>query len=266
MLRKRAIISFEGRCEMNCKHCFALEQESNYAANDVNAIVDSLAKEDFDIIYVSHNKENFLYADDGVALCEKLFDRYGRDLCVTSRCVLNDEMLHRMAQLNRKMKKQDKQIFWCESAPALKSTSLMEDLGKVPSPEERICFLGRLRDNDICSILSVRPLFPSAVIPDDEIEELVKMASNKADAVITGGLITTAEIDQRLGLNREGWKYLDGNDSAYLVGAIGVEARFVDVRNEIYHLKDCCGLYGIKFFEHSLQAINALIEEKKLYV
>ena len=59
------------------------------------------------------------------------------------------------------------------------------------------------------------------------------MAIGNVDAIITGGLITTEEIDKRLGLNYENWKYLEGNDSAYLVEAISDKARFVDVREEI---------------------------------
>lgn len=258
MFSNRVIVSFEGKCEMNCKHCFALEQESKYVEDNVDTVVESLVNREFDIIYVSHNKENFLYADAGVTLCEKLYERYCKDLCITSRCVLDDEMLDRLVLLNNKMKNKGQRLYWCESVPALQSASIIEDLRKVPSPEERINFLGRLRENGIPSILSVRPLFPSEVIPDDEIRELLSMALNKIDAVITGGLITTEEIDKRLELNQQNWKYLKGNDSAYLVGAISKKARFVDVRREVLHLKECCDLYEMKFFEHSLQAINYL--------
>ena len=159
------------------------------------------------------------------------------------------------------MKRCNKHIYWCESVPALQSASIMEDLNKVPSPQERIKFLGKLKDGGIYSILTVRPLFPSVVVTYDEIDELVRLASNNIDAVITGGLITTDAIDRRLGINQEGWNYLEGNDSAYLVGAIGKNARFVDVRKEISHLRRCCDLYGVKFFEHSMQAINYLISK-----
>lgn len=258
MFDKRVFVSFEGKCEMNCRHCFALEQEDEFNKNDISKIVDSLVDKEFDIIYVSHNKENFTNAEDGVKLCEKLYEKYNKDLCVTSRCILNNEMLSRVVRLNEKMKKNKKRIYWCESVPALTSASIIEDLKKLPLPEERIRFLGRLKINDIYSILTVRPLFPSVVIPDSEIAELISMASDKVDAVITGGLITTEAIDRRLDLKQVEWKYLENNDSAYLVGAISEKARFVDVRKEVVHLKECCNLHGVKFFEHSLQAINYL--------
>lgn len=258
MFSNRIIVSFEGRCELNCKHCFALEQENEYMRNDVDAIVDSLDDKEFDIIYVSHNKENFWHAIDGVELCEKLYARYRKDMCITSRCVLDNEMFNRMVMLNNTMKNQGKRIFWCESVPALESASIIEDLNKVPSPEKRIDFLGRLRANDIYAILSIRPLFPSEVIPNEEIKRLIEMAIGNVDAIITGGLITTEEIEKRLVLNYENWKYLEGNDSAYLVGAISGKARFVDVRDEIMSLRNCCEVCEIPFFEHSLQAINYL--------
>ncbi len=258
MFSNRVIVSFEGRCEMNCKHCFALEQESNYMKNDIDIIVNSLFDKEFDIIYVSHNKENFFHASDGVNLCERLYEKYGKDICITSRCVLNDEMFNRIVLLNDKMKKKGKRIYWCESVPAVQSASIIEDLSIVPSPEERINFLGKLKINGVFAILSIRPLFPSEVIPNEEIRQLVQMALNRVDAIITGGLITTEEIDRRLDLNQDNWKFLENNDSEYLVGAINKNARFVDVRNEILYLRDCCEACGIKFFEHSLQAVNYL--------
>lgn len=101
-------------------------------------------------------------------------------------------------------------------------------------------------------------LFPSEVIPNEEIKRLIEMAIGNVDAIITGGLITTEEIEKRLVLNYENWKYLEGNDSAYLVGAISGKARFVDVRDEIMSLRNCCEVCEIPFFEHSLQAINYL--------
>lgn len=259
MFKKREIVSFAGRCEMNCKHCFALEQENNLESNDVEMVVDSLKDKEFDIIYVSHNKENFFKPEDGLRLCERLYETYKKDLCVTSRCVLENETFEKLVLLNKKMKSKGKRIYWCASVPAMESASIMEDLSKVPSPKERIEFLHKLKTNGICSILSVRPMFPNSVIPDEEICNLIKQSAQSVHAVITGGLITTAEIDKRLGLIQTNWKYSPNNDSDYLVGAIGKEARFVDVEDEILHLKKCCDLYGVAFFAHSMQAINYLV-------
>lgn len=258
MFRKRVIVSFSGRCEMNCKHCFALEMEDVYKKNDIDGVVNEIAGMDFDIIYVSHNKENFYNSNEGIGLCEKLYDRYGKDLCITSRCVLTDNMIDRLEKLDRLMKGDGKRIFWCESIPALESASLTEDLNMVPEPLKRLHFIGELKKRGICTMMSVRPLFPCTIISNEEIHRLIKAALHNVDAIITGGLITTEEIDKRLNMNQETWDYLDNNESDYLVGAVKDNAKFVDVRKEIQHLKNCCDEFGIRFFEHSLQAVNSL--------
>ncbi len=58
---------------INCKLCYTFglnEDNKNLTAED---IVDSLEGKIFDVIYVSHNKENFIDPSKGIDLCRKLF-------------------------------------------------------------------------------------------------------------------------------------------------------------------------------------------------
>lgn len=258
MNKERVIVSFSGRCEMNCKHCFALEQEKDFQLNDVDSVVNSLEHENFDIIYVSHNKENFYKPWEGVELCEKLYYKYRKDLCITSRCVLDDNSFDRMVRLNDTMKKEGHDMFWCISIPALERAYVTEDFSKVPSPQERISFLEKIKLANIYSILTIRPLFPEQIISHEEIKNLLDLVQNCIDVVITGGLVVTDYILERLCIESQDLQYYEGNESQYLVGAISENARFVDVHKEKDMLRKYCEKLNIVFFEHSMEAINYL--------
>lgn len=254
MIKERVLVSLPGKCPLNCKHCFALEQEEE-GFSSMDEVIESISDKNFDIIYVSHLKENFVNPEEGVCFCERLFERYRKDICVTSRCVLTDVFIQRLSRLNAAMKEQGHRLFWCESIPALESAALTEDLSKIPTPHERINFLEKLENAGITTIMSVRPLFPSSSISKNEIGRLIEYAKNCVSAVITGGLIVTPQIEKRFSIDTQNWEYSE-NNSDYLVGVIKNNAKFVDVNKELTVLSDCCKKNSIPFFLHSMQAIN----------
>lgn len=245
---------------MGCKHCFATEINNGECENSIDEVMNSIQKEkdEFEIIYVSHYKENFTDQELGIELCKRLFEKYKKDICITSRSVLNDEGIQKIISLNHAMSEQNCRIFWCESIPALQSAGITENLNKIPTPEDRLTFLGKLKDAGICAIITVRPLFPSRVIGTDEINKLLELSVGKVDAVITGGLILTDSIEKRLGLNTKNWKFYECNQSAYLIGSGIEKARYVDVDDEVKNLKSKCNELGLPFFLHSTEAINNL--------
>ena len=65
-LEKRELVSFDGACPYKCKHCYTFglnEENKNLSIDD---IVESLKEKEFDVIYVSHNKENFINPKEGI--------------------------------------------------------------------------------------------------------------------------------------------------------------------------------------------------------
>lgn len=257
---RRLFVSFNGKCALGCKHCFAAEQTDGVCNDSVADVMNSITKEpnEFDIIYVSHYKENFVDENVGLELCEKLYDKYQKDLCITSRCVLSEINIRRLKLLNEKMEKNGNHIYWCESVPALESAGITENLNMLPSPRSRIDFLAKLKSMGIYSIVTVRPLFPSSVVETDEINKLLELVHENVDAVITGGLVLTNFIADRLNLDTRGWKFYEQNKSAYLIGAIADQARFVNVDEEIKAMRSKCHELGLPFFSHSTEVIQYL--------
>ena len=94
ILKKREIVSFDGPCPYNCKHCytFGLKEENKHLT--IENIINSLKGKEFDVIYVSHNKENFLKPSEGIKLCEELFSNYNKDIIAITPAMISGSKLN----------------------------------------------------------------------------------------------------------------------------------------------------------------------------
>lgn len=254
-LRTRELVSFDGPCPYNCKHCYTFglnEENKNLTAED---IVDSLEGKSFDAIYVSHNKENFIDPSKGIDLCRKLFSRYNKDMLVITRNVFNEEELNDFSMLNEEMKRNGKLLCLAVSIPALESIGVTEGEGIIPTPEKRIDFLRRAKNKGIRTILVIRPLFPDKFIPISEPLRLIEECKEYVDCVLSSGLAVNDAILKQLGMQEDDFSYLDGDNSKYLIGAIG-NAKYIDVKNELAQIKEKCASLNIKVFDHSMEALK----------
>lgn len=252
---KRALVSFDGECPYYCKHCYTYGLKQSERRRTIAEIVESINNEEFDIIYISQKKENFVDPDEGLALCEALYDRYHTDLMAITRNVFNYDQIERLRNLNTKMQKEGKRFFLSVSIPALKSAYITEELSLIPSPKERIEFLHKVSDAGITSFLVIRPLYPEKIIPVTEALELIDKCKMFVSGILSSGLATNSSILKQLGYNENDFIYTQGGKSDYLVGAIE-DVKYTDVSKEISILHEYCRNIGIPFFEHSLPAIN----------
>ena len=253
---KRVLVSFDGECPYRCKHCYTYELEQLSINRSIKEIVDSIREKEFDIIYVSQKKENFVNPNEGLELCEALFTEYHTDIVAITRNVFNKQQIERLKKLNHLMKDEGKQIFLSVSIPALDSAIITEELSVIPSPKERIQFLRDLSGEGITTFLVMRPLYPNKIIPISEILQLVDICKDFVSCVLSSGLVTNASILERLGYREEDFSYNDNGKSDYLVGAIEGDMKYIDVREEINILCDYCKKIGVPFFEHSMPAVN----------
>lgn len=260
MIKKRELVSFDEVCPFNCKHCYTFELNRTGDSRTIDEIVDSLADKEFDIVYVSQRKDNFVNPDEGIELCEKLYDKYNCNLIAITRNIFNNKQLERLNILNMKMRCNDRYLFFAVSVPALESAELTEDLNKIPTPKERMKFLNDISKKGILNILLIRPLFPNNLIPIDESITLIEQCKDFVDCVVSSGLAVNEYILRRLNLKEEDFIYTDEHLD-YLVGAIEGDVKYVNVKKEIELLKITCKKCNIPFFEHTIPAINYLINE-----
>lgn len=262
ILKTRAIVSFDGPCPYRCKHCYTFGLNEEVKNLSIQDIVNSLSGKDFDVIYVSHNKENFLNSSEGIKLCEELYKNYNKDIIAITRNVFSDKELDQLLRLSRKMEENNKQFFLAVSIPAKESINITEGSELIPTPLARIDFLKRAKKKGINTILVIRPVFPNNVIPVNETLELIEDTDGFVDCVLASGLAVNKSILSQLNMNEDQFKYLGGDNSNYLIGATSSDTKYIDVSDELLRIKNKCNEINIPFFDHSLTAINYLKKQK----
>ena len=256
----RTFVSFSGKCPLNCKHCYSFEVENNTGSSkSVSEIVNSMAHKDFDIIYISQKNENFFNEIDGIDLCDKLYQKYKKDILIITRSHLSDVAIEKLENINDRMKLTGNQLFLstsiCGGPTAFEVTERLE---VCPTPNQRLENLRRAHNKNIRTLLTIRPVFPNSVIPIAEVIQLLNKSYHYLDAVVSSGLIATDAILRKLELKKQDFSYLPDGDSEYLSDLQDVSLYYFDVKRELQIIEKCCFTHGVPFFLHSMPALNHL--------
>ena len=253
---KRQFVSFGGRCAFNCNHCYTFSPGydlDNKAA--VRDIVASLKDKEFEIVYVSGHRENFIDPDEGLSLCEEIFKEYNVDLLITTRNVFGGGQLLRLENLYKSMKEKGKDLFFCSSIPAASSYKKLEPCSLIPTPYERMDFLKTVFDLGIFTLLTIRPLCPDEFIPVKESLEIVDKCHSFSSAIISSGIVVNDTILGRL----KSFPVYDSGGKEPLMECLQkkhISVEYVKVEYELAMIKNRCQKYGKKLFEHSCPAID----------
>ena len=260
---KRQFVSFAGKCPYKCNHCytFCMGYNSLDSGNSIKEIVQGLQKEIFDIVYVSGHKENFVNPDEGIELCEQIFEKYCSDIMITTRNIFNQDQLTKIDILNKKMKEKNRDLFFCASIPALQSYKKLEPGLIIPSPIQRIENLKRIFNLGVYTVLTLRPLCPDSYIPIKEIIDIIEKCKQHTSVVLSSGIVMDDEILHKLvGFPKD---FISQEKPLMPCLKNNLSMHYVDVDKELIEIKEKCKEYELPFFEHSLPAIEYLKEMKK---
>jgi len=251
---KRVLTSFSGKCPFQCLHCYTFSQDFESESDDLSSIEDIVnnlkRKNNFDIIYISGYKENFINPDNGLDLLETLFSKFKCHILFTTRNVFKEKHILRLNNLNKLMKKSSKHLFACVSISAYNSYKKLEPNNNIPSPEKRIEFLKQLYNDGITTFLTLRPICPNSFIPTEEYIRILEKSYNSCNAVIASEIRVDKHIVKRLETFPE-FKYESQNWSCFKDMAIQV----VDVKEELSVIKVFCE-GKVPVFDESIPAIN----------
>lgn len=254
-ISKRAFISFDAPCKFNCKFCYTYGIERN-KIRTIDEMLSDLDDIKFDVLYVSQKNDNFSDVSAGIDLCVQAYNKFKRHIFIITRNAFNTEQVLQLKNLKKQMQNDGKQLFIACSINALSSWTKYENESSVPSPEKRIEFLELLSQNGLNPILMLRPVFPSNIIPSDELLEIIDRAKGNISCIVTGGLGVNDDVLNRLGLEEKDLCY--SQDQEYLQGAIECEIKFVEVKRELELISRKCDDINIPLFMHSMQALNYL--------
>jgi DNA repair photolyase len=252
---KRQFVSFGGPCAFSCNHCYTFSEGYNLANPvTVQDTVATLRGKKFGIVYISGHRENFIDPDEGLLLCETVFNEYNVDLLITTRNVFNSSQLLRLENLYKLMKRNRKKLFFCSSIPATSSYKKLEPCSLVPTPYERMNFLKDVYDLGIFTFLTIRPLCPDEFIPVQEVLEIVDKCHSFSSAIISSGIFVNASILNRL----QSFPVYNSNGKEKLMKCLqnNISGEYVKVDNELSIIRSQCHKYGKKLFEDSCSAIR----------
>lgn len=259
---KRQFVSFTGKCPYQCNHCytFCTGYDSYDSGKNVGEIIEGLNNEEFDIVYVSGHKENFINQDEGIELCEQIFEKYHSDIMITTRNTFNYQQLERLGELNKKMKRSGKDLFFCASIPALESYKKLEPNPIIPNPIQRIENLKKIYDFGIYTVLTLRPLCPDGYIPIKEIVDIIEMCKKHTSVVLSSGIVVNDEILRKLVGFPDDFNCQEKELMPCLKNELSM--KYVNVYKELSEIKRKCKENSLPFFEHSLSAIEYLKRKK----
>lgn len=261
LLNKRALVSFSGYCPLRCKHCYTyeLKQEKNKKDyEEINEIIDSLYNKEFDVVYVSHDRENMIDEKAGVELVKRIYKTFHKPILIITRKVLGGDTITSLSQICESMKANNNIFAVGVSVSANDSYNMLEDISVIDSPEDRFCFIQDLHNNHIPTILMARPILPDNLIPTREIIDLIKKYSPFIDAIVSSGVAVNDGILKRLGMSDSDFNYLPGDNAEFLIGTEVCDIKYVDVKSELERVKECCDECDKPFFTHSMDALNFL--------
>ena len=260
----RQFVSFSGICPFNCNHCYTFCEGYTTDVEDISVerIISGIKGNNFDIVYVSGHRENFIDHIEGIRLCEELYSNFHTDIMLTTRCVFNSLELRRLHNLNVQMRKNGQFLFFCASIPALKSYKKLEPSLLIPSPEERISCLKEVFDAGIFTVLTVRPLCPDNYIPIDEPLEIIKRCKDFSSGVISSGIVVDETILNRLPDFPSDFSYTEEPLMPCLNNE-DISVKYVNVNTELSILQAYCNTQNLPFYSHSLPLIKFLKESSK---
>lgn len=259
--KNRTFASFSGSCPYQCAHCYTFSGDFvNKGHNNIDEIICELKSKEFEIVYISGYKENFVNPKQGLDLLETIYNNFSCDILLTTRAVFDSLNTERLIKLNNRMSENGNTLYFCVSIPALKSYKLLEPNHLTPSPQKRIEFLKQISKMGICTILTIRPLCPESYIPISESLEIIKELKNHCQAVISSGIVVNDCIIGRLNGFPKDVEYIEGKIMNCLQN--DTKVKYINVDKELYKIECFCKQCNIPFFNSSLPAINYLYNEK----
>lgn len=255
----REFVSFTGKCPYACNHCytFCSGYDSYDSGKSVKEIISNLKNKVFDIVYISGHKENFINEEQGLELCEEIYRNFHTDLMVTTRSIFSPKNLDKFNKLNKLMKSENHNLFFCASIPALESYRKLEPSKIIPDPYSRIENLKAIFDIGIFTFLTLRPLCPDTYIPIKEILDIIDLCKNHTSIVLSSGIVVNDDILCKLDGFPKDFKSQDKELMPCLKNDLTM--KYVDVHKELNLIKNKCNELNLPFFEHSLPAIDFLI-------
>lgn len=172
-------------CPYSCAFCYVKSDFMKYMKLEIEDIIKFLKKnkEKYNIVYISGDTDSFAppRTDISIELIKRISECIDVDITFTTRTTFNEESLKKLRNINDYMKNKNHKLIASISISRLYSADYIEPK-PIPSPEERIETLKKLKENGLYTILATRPFLP--IIDANEYIEIIKRAKGYIHAVL----------------------------------------------------------------------------------
>lgn len=172
-------------CPYSCTFCYVKSGFMKYMQLEIDDIIKFLKenKEKYDIVYISGDTDSFAppRTEKAIELLKEISKNIDVDITFTTRTTFSEENLKKLKNINDYMKNKNHKLIASISISRLYSANYIEP-NPIPSPEERIETLKKLKENGLYTILATRPFLP--IITSEEYIEIIKRAKNYVDTVL----------------------------------------------------------------------------------
>ncbi len=205
----RVLTYSELHCPLDCTYCFVDEMNTNqkkkaaYLTEKQFELLGHLPEE-VQLIMLGCDTELFQQRDNALQVLEKLASS-NKDLSVITKLHLNKDFIKRIGDIDKQMRSRGNVLAFSVSIPCFVSFNRWEP--KAPSPEKRIETLRYAFEENLMTMVAIRPLIPT--VTDSELQHIVEQTKDIASGYYSGplylknyesGLLAPSEI---IGLNIE---------------------------------------------------------------
>lgn len=248
-------------CPLDCAYCFVDAMNPNqkkstaYLSEKQFELLGQLPEE-VQLIMLGCDTEFFQQKRTAINVLEKLV-ALKKDLALITKLHLNKEYLKKIGEIAAKSRAQGNTFAFSVSIPCATSYKRWEP--KAPSPEKRIETLRNAFDEDIMTMVAIRPLLPT--VSEAELQKIVEETKQYTSGYFSGplylksldtGLFTPSEMAELTVKKIQPHWMLDKNE--YYV---------LEKPGQMDYLKQLLAADGKPLFEGAAEGVKYLKQHEK---
>lgn len=249
-------------CPYRCAFCYVQDDFRSYARLDTDEIIKFLVKnrERYNIIYISGDTDSFAppRTQNGINLLKSIVKSVNCDVTFTTRSVFSDEEYAQLASIIKEQKKTKYKFIAGSSITRYSENTKYLEPYPIPSPDDRIRHIIRMKELGAITMLGLRPFLPVVDVQDyisiiNKLHPYLDIVLGECFYFIREGKIQhrvfkngiSEDIEKEIIHNQT--MDFDDNDSLW---EIWNSKKYEDIVSEY------CRKFGIIFSMHSKQALE----------
>jgi len=157
-------------CPYRCAFCYVQDGFTKYARLDEDAIIDFLEenRSRYDIVYVSGDTDSFAppRTERALYLLERIVNTLDVDVLFTTRTVFSESDYEILKRIIDEQNRTKNMFFACISITRYSENAAYIEPHPIPSPDQRIETLKRLKEAGATTVAALRPFLPVVDVSD----------------------------------------------------------------------------------------------------